>query len=181
MDFRHTEEQLAFYKTVRDFAARVVEPGAHERDVEGRFDRDVWDALGDFGLLGLPVPEEYGGSGADIVSTCLGLEALAEGGHDAGLGLSVGAHITIGTVPIWLHGTEDQKAHYLPKLCSGEHIGAMAITEPEAGSDAAAIKTRARKEGDEWVINGSKIFITNGSISDSVIVIAVTDPDAGPG
>jgi alkylation response protein AidB-like acyl-CoA dehydrogenase len=181
MDFRHTEEQLAFYKSVKDLAAEVVEPGAHDRDVEGRFDRDVWDALGEFGLLGLPVPEEYGGSGADIISTCLALEALAEGGHDAGLGLSVGAHITIGTVPIWLHGTEEQKRLYLPKLCSGEHIGAMAITEPEAGSDAAAIKTRARKEGDDWVINGSKIFITNGSIADSVIVVAVTDPNAGPG
>jgi alkylation response protein AidB-like acyl-CoA dehydrogenase len=181
VDFRHTEEQLAFFKSVKDFAAEVVEPGAHERDVAGRFDRGVWDALGEFGLLGLPVPEEYGGSGADIISTCLALEALSEGGHDAGLGLSVGAHITIGTVPIWLHGTEKQKRRYLPKLCSGEHIGAMAITEPEAGSDAAGIKTRARREGDDWVINGSKIFITNGSIADSVIVIAVTDPDAGPG
>ena len=181
MDFRHSEEQLAFYKSVKDFAARVVEPGAHERDVESRFDREVWDAVGEFGILGLPVPEEFGGSGADIVTTCLALEALAEGGHDAGLGLSVGAHITIGTVPIWLHGTDEQKRRYLPDLCSGRKIGAMAITEPEAGSDAAAIKTRAERDGSEWVINGSKIFITNGSIADSVIVIAVTDPDAGPG
>lgn len=181
MDFRHTEEQLAFYKSVKDFAAEVVEPGAHERDVDGRFDRAVWDGLGSFGLLGLPIPEEYGGSGADIVTTCLALEALAEGGHDAGLGLSVGAHITIGTVPIFLHGTEEQKRHYLPKLCSGEWIGAMAITEPEAGSDAAAIKCRARPDGDEWVIDGSKIFITNGSIGDTVIVLAVTDSGAGPG
>jgi Acyl-CoA dehydrogenase, N-terminal domain/Bacterial capsule synthesis protein PGA_cap len=151
MDFRHSEEQLSFYKSVKDFAAQVVEPGAHERDVEGRFDRKVWDALGEFGLLGLPIPEEYGGSGADIISTCLALEAPAEGGHDAGLGLSVGAHITIGTVPIWLHGNEEQKRRYLPKLCTGEHIGAMAITEPEAGSDAGAIKARARKEGDDWI------------------------------
>ena len=181
MDFRFSEEQLAFYKSVKDFAARVVEPGAHDRDVEGRFDRDVWNALGDFGLLGLPIPEDLGGSGADIVTTCLALEALAEGGHDAGLGLSVGAHITIGTVPIWLHGDDEQKRRYLPGLCSGEKIGAMAITEPEAGSDAAAIKTRARRDGDDWVINGSKIFITNGSIADYVITIAVTDPDAGPG
>ncbi|MDQ3954681.1 MAG: acyl-CoA dehydrogenase family protein [Actinomycetota bacterium] len=181
MDFRFSEEQLAFYKSVKDFAAEVVAPGAHERDVEGRFDRSVWDAVGEFGVLGLPIPEEYGGSGADIVTTCLALEALAEGGHDAGLGLSVGAHLTIGTVPIWLHGTEEQKRRYLPDLCSGKAIGAMAITEPEAGSDAAAIKTRARRDGDDWVINGSKIFITNGSIADSVIVIAVTDPEAGSG
>jgi alkylation response protein AidB-like acyl-CoA dehydrogenase len=181
MDFHHSEEQLSFYKSVKDFAARVVEPGAHDRDVESRFDRDVWDALGEFGILGLPIPPEHGGSGADIVSTCLALEALAEGGHDAGLGLSVGAHITIGTVPIWLHGTDEQKARYLPDLCSGKAIGAMAITEPEAGSDAAAIKCSARRDGSDWLINGSKIFITNGSIADSIIVIAVTDPDAGPG
>ena len=181
MDFRFSEEQLAFYKSVKDFASEVVAPGAHERDVEGRFDRSVWDAVGEFGILGLPVPEEHGGSGADIVTTCLALEALAEGGHDAGLGLSVGAHITIGTVPIWLHGTDEQKNRYLPDLCSGKAIGAMAITEPEAGSDAAAIKTRARRDGDDWIINGSKIFITNGSIADSVIVVAVTDPEAGPG
>ncbi len=181
MDFTHNQEQRAFYASVLEFAAKVVEPGAHERDVESRFDRDVWNQLGGFGLLGLPIPEEYGGSGADIITTCLALEALAEGGHDAGLGLSVGAHVTIGTVPIFLHGTEAQKRKYLPKLCSGEWIGAMAITEPEAGSDTAAIKCRAVRDGDEWVINGSKIFITNGSIADTVIVIAVTDPDAGAG
>ena len=181
MDFSHNEEQLAFYRSVKEFASTVVEPGAHARDVEGRFDREVWDRVGEFGILGLPVPEEYGGSGADIVTTCLALEALAEGGHDAGLGLSVGAHITIGTVPIWLHGTEDQKHTYLPGLCSGAAIGAMAITEPEAGSDAAGIKCSARRDGDDWIINGSKIFITNGSIADYVITIAVTDPDAGPG
>ena len=181
MDFRHTEEQLAFYKSVKDFAAEVVEPGAHERDVEGRFDPEVWSKLGDFGLLGLPIPEEFGGSGADIITTCLALEALAEGGHDAGLGLSVGAHVTIGAVPIWLHGTDEQKRRYLPRLASGQWVGAMAITEPGAGSDAAAIECRARRDGDEWVLNGSKIFITNGSIADTVIVMAVTDPDAGSG
>jgi alkylation response protein AidB-like acyl-CoA dehydrogenase len=181
VDFAHSPEQLDYYRSVKEFAARVVEPGSHERDVDGRFDRSLWTQLGDFGLTGLPVPEEYGGQGADIMTTCLALEALAEGGHDAGLGLSLGAHITIGTVPIHLHGTEDQKRKYLPKLCSGEWIGAMAITEPEAGSDAAAIKCRAERDGDEWVINGSKIFITNGSVADTIIVIAVTDPGAGSG
>jgi alkylation response protein AidB-like acyl-CoA dehydrogenase len=181
VDFAHSPEQLDFYRSVKDFAARTVEPGSHERDVDGRFDRSLWTQLGEFGLTGLPIPEEYGGQGADIITTCLALEALAEGGHDAGLGLSLGAHITIGTVPIHLHGTEEQKQKYLPKLCSGEWIGAMAITEPEAGSDAAAIKCRAERDGDEWVINGSKIFITNGSIADTIIVIAVTDPGAGAG
>ena len=181
MDFTHSDEQLEFYRSVKEFASKVVEPGAHERDVSGSFDRSLWTSVGEFGLAGLPIPEEYGGQGADIVTTCLALEALAEGGHDAGLGLSLGAHITIGTVPIHLHGTEEQKRKYLPKLCSGEWIGAMAITEPEAGSDAAAIKTRAVRDGDEWVLNGSKIFITNGSVADTIIVIAVTDPAAGAG
>jgi alkylation response protein AidB-like acyl-CoA dehydrogenase len=181
VDFTHSDDQLEFFRSVKEFAQRVVEPGSHERDVAGTFDPSVWQAVGEFGLTGLPIPEEYGGQGADIITTCLGLEALAEGGHDAGLGLSLGAHITIGTVPIHLHGTEEQKRKYLPKLCSGEWIGAMAITEPEAGSDAAAIKCRAERDGDEWVINGSKIFITNGSIADTIIVIAVTDPGAGAG
>ncbi|MDQ4057634.1 MAG: acyl-CoA dehydrogenase family protein [Actinomycetota bacterium] len=178
MDFRRTEEQLALYKSVKDFATEVVEPGAHERDVEGRFDRGVWTKRGDFGLLGLPVPKEFGGSGADIITTCLALEALAEGGHDAGLGLSVGAHVTIGALPIWLHGTDEQKRRYLPKLTSGQWVGAMAITEPGVGSDAATIECKATRDGDEWVLNGSKIFITSGSIADTMIVMAVTDPDA---
>jgi alkylation response protein AidB-like acyl-CoA dehydrogenase len=181
MDFRHSEEQLAFYKSVHDFAVENVEPGAHERDVEARFDHGLWTKLGEFGLLGLPIPEEYGGSGADIMTTCLALEALAEGGGDAGLGLSVGAQVTIGTVSIWLHGTDEQKRKYLPRLTTGEYIGAMAFTEPGAGSDAASIECRARRDGDDWILNGSKIFITNGSIADTVIVLAVTDPDAGSG
>jgi acyl-CoA dehydrogenase len=181
MDFRHSDEQLAFYKSVHAFAAENVEPGAHKRDVDGRFDRDLWAKLGQFGLLGLPIPEEYGGSGADIMTTCLALEALAEGGGDAGLCLSVGAHVTIGAVPIWIHGTDEQKRKYLAKLTTGEYIGAMAITEPGAGSDAASIKCRAQREGDDWILSGSKIFITNGSIADTIIVLAVTDPEAGSG
>lgn len=181
LSFAFNEEQVAFRKAVVEFAERVVRPGADERDREARFDREVWNAVGEFGLVGLPIPEEYGGQGADIITTCLALEALEEGGRDAGLNLSVGAHITIGTVPIWLHGTEEQKRRYLPKLCSGEWIGAFAITEPEAGSDAGAIKARAVLDGDVWRISGSKTFITNGSIADLLIVAAVTDPQATSG
>ena len=181
LNFSFTEEQLAFRKSVQEFAEKVVAPGADERDRDGRFDRDVWDACGEFGLCGLPVPEEYGGSGADIITTNLALEALEEGGRDSGLLLSLGAHICIGALPIWLHGTEDQKKTWLPKLCSGEWIGAFAITEPEAGSDAAGIKTRAVRDGEFWVLNGSKTFITNGPVADVINVIAVTDPDAQSG
>lgn len=178
LDFTFTDEQLAFRTAVRDFAERVVWPGANERDREGRWDPDVWRACGEFGLCGLPVPEEYGGQGADIISTCLALEGLEEGGRDSGLLLSLGAHVCIGAVPIWLHGNEEQRREYLPKLCSGEWVGAFAITEPDAGSDAAGIKTTARPDGDHWVLNGSKTFITNGPIADLVSVVAVTDPDA---
>jgi alkylation response protein AidB-like acyl-CoA dehydrogenase len=181
LSFDFTEEQLAFRKSVQDFAERVVRPGSDERDREGRWDPEVWRQVGEFGLCGLPISEEYGGQGADIITTCLALEGLEHGGRDSGLLLSLGAHICIGAVPIWLHGTEEQKRRYLPKLCSGEWVGAFAITEPDAGSDAAGIKTTARRDGDHWIINGSKTFITNGPIADVVSVVAVTDADAPSG
>jgi len=181
LDFGFTDEQLAFKQSVKEFAQKVVAPGSDQRDRDGRFDRDVWNAVGEFGLCGLPIPEEYGGSGADIVTTNLAFEALEEGGRDSGLLLSLGAHVCIGAAPIWLHGTEEQKRAYLPKLCSGEWIGAFAITEPDAGSDAAGIKTTARRDGDGWILNGSKTFITNGPVADVISVVAVTDPDAASG
>jgi alkylation response protein AidB-like acyl-CoA dehydrogenase len=181
VDFSLSSEQEALYKSVAEFAREVVAPEAGERDREGRFDRAVWDKCAEMGLTGLPIPAEYGGQGADALTTGVALEALAYGGHDAGLLLSLGAHLTIGTLPIYLHGTEEQRQKYLPKLTSGEWIGAFGVTEPEAGSDTAGIKTRAVRDGDEWVINGTKTFITNGPICDVFTVIAVTDPDAGPG
>jgi alkylation response protein AidB-like acyl-CoA dehydrogenase len=178
LDFSFTPEQIAFRTSVRDFAKKVVRPGSDERDRDAIWDPEVWRAVGEFGLAGLPIPEEYGGQGADIVTTWLALEGLEEGGRDSGLLLSLGAHICIGAVPIWLHGSEEQKQKYLPKLASGEFIGAFAITEPDAGSDAAGIKTSARRDGDTWVINGSKTFITNGPTADVINVVAVTDPEA---
>jgi alkylation response protein AidB-like acyl-CoA dehydrogenase len=181
VDFLLTDEQQAFVDSVRDFARHHVEPGAAERDLHSRFDRDVWQAVADFGLAGLPVPEAYGGSGADVVTTGLALEALAYGGRDAGLNLSLGAHLTIGCMPIVLHGTEEQKRRWLPPMTSGASIGAFAITEPEAGSDTASMKTSARREGDTFVLNGSKTFITNGGLADVVTVVARTDPDAPAG
>ena len=181
MDLTLTTEQLAFRSSVKEWAAAVVAPGSAERDKEGRWDPAVWDALGKQGLAGLPVPEEYGGGGAPIVDCCLANEAIAEGGHDGGLNLSLGAHWVIGSVPIWLHGTEEQKRRYLPRLTSGEWIGCWASTEPEAGSDAGALRTTARRDGDSWVIDGTKMFITNGPIAQLCTVLAVTDPDAGPG
>lgn len=181
MDFALSPEQEAFYKTVADFAADVVAAEAAQRDRDGRFDRAVWDACGELGLCGLPISEAYGGSGADCVTTALALEALAYGGKDAGLGLSLGAHLVIGSKPIELHGTEAQKARYLPKLASGEWIGAFGITEPEAGSDTAALRASGRREGDEWVLNGTKTFITNGPICDVFTVVVRTDAEASAG
>ncbi len=152
----------------------MVEPEAGLRDREGRFDRDVWRACGEVGLTGMCIAEEYGGSGAGALDTGLALEALSYGGLDAGLGLSMGAHLVIGAKPIELHGTEEQKQRYLPKLASGEWIGAWGITEPDHGSDTSGITTRAVADGDDWVINGTKTFITNGPVCDVFTVIART-------
>jgi alkylation response protein AidB-like acyl-CoA dehydrogenase len=179
VDFLLSEEQQAFVDSVREFAREHVEPGVLERDRAGKWDQGVWEKVAEFGLAGLPVPEEYGGSGADVLTTGLALEALAYGGRDAGLNLSLGAHLTIGCMPIALHGTEEQKQRWLPRMATGESIGAFAITEPEAGSDTAGMKTSARREGDTFVLNGTKTFITNGSLADVVTVVARTDPE-GP-
>ena len=181
MDFRLSEEQEAFSRSVREFAREHVEPGILDRDRKGEWDWDVWRAVADFGLAGLPVPTEYGGSGADVLTTGLALEALAYGGRDAGLNLSLGAHLTIGCMPIAIHGSEEQKQRWLPDLAGGESVATFAITEPEAGSDTASMRTRAERHGDTWVLNGTKTFITNGSIADVVTVIARSDPDAPSG
>lgn len=181
MDFRLSEEQEAFLESVRAFAREHVEPGVLERDRAGAWDWDVWKQVAGFGLAGLPVPEEYGGSGADVLTTGLALEGLAYGGRDAGLNLSLGAHLTIGAMPIALHGSEEQKQRWLPKLAAGETVGAFAITEPEAGSDTAGMKARADRHGDTYVLNGTKTFITNGSLAEVVTVVARTDPEAPAG
>jgi len=174
VDFSITDEQKAFRASVVEWAGDVVAPGAAERDRDGRWDSGIWKSFADFGLAGLPIPEEYGGGGASILDCCLANEAIAEGGHDGGFNLSLGAHWVIGTVPIWLHGTEKQKQTYLPRLCDGSWIGAWASTEPEAGSDAAGLRTTAVRDGDEWVLNGTKIFITNGPIAQLCTVLAKT-------
>lgn len=174
MDFTITDEQTAFRRSVYQWASDVVAPEATARDREGRWDPGIWKSFADFGLAGLPIPEEYGGAGASIIDCCLANEAIAEGGHDGGFNLSLGAHWVIGSVPIWLHGAEEQKHKYLPRLCDGSWVGAWASTEPEAGSDAAGLRTTAVRDGDEWVLNGTKIFITNGPIAQLCTVLAKT-------
>ena len=172
MDFSLTPEQEALYASTLRVGREVIAPGAAERDKAGTWDPAVWKGLAAVGVPGLPIPEEYGGSGGSIIDCCLVNEALGEGGRDGGLGLSLGAHWVIGTVPIWLHGTEQQKRRWLPGLCDGSLIGSWASTEPEAGSDSGAITTSAVREGDDWILNGTKIFITNGPIAGVCTVLA---------
>ena len=173
MDFSITAEQQALYATTLRLGREVIAPGAVERDRTGSWDPAVWKALAAAGVTGMPIPEQYGGSGGSIIDCCLVNEALGEGGRDGGLGLSLGAHWVIGSVPIWLHGTEQQKQRWLPGLCDGSLIGAWASTEPEAGSDAGSIRTTARRDGAHWVLDGTKIFITNGPIADVCTVLAL--------
>lgn len=182
MEFSLTEEQKLIKDQIYRFAREEITPRVQEHDLAGRFDFESWRRLGEMGVLGMHFPEEYGGSGADVLSTVLVGEALGQAGVDGGLCLSYGAHTFLCTDTIFVHGTEAQKQTYVPKLASGEWIGCMGLTEPDAGSDVAALRTRAERiEGGGWRLNGSKMFITNGSISDVAVVYAKTDPAAGHG
>jgi alkylation response protein AidB-like acyl-CoA dehydrogenase len=172
MDFQLTDEQIQLQKAIRNFASKEIRPGAFERDQTGKWDQELWLKCGNIGLFGMPFPEEYGGSGYDALTTAIGLEGLGLGAYDSGLAMSISAHMVICGIPIWKHGTEAQKQKYLPKIITGEYIGAFGLTEPNIGSDAANIQTKARKEGNEYVLNGAKMFITNGSICDVLVVIA---------
>ena len=175
LDFSLTPEQEAMRDGCRKFAEKEISPGALERDIEGKFHIEGFKKCGEFGLLGLPFPTEYGGGGADIITFMAAMEGFGWGCRDRGFNLSLGAHIVICTVPIWIFGTEEQKKKYLPKLCSGEWIGAFALTEPNAGSDVQNIQTTAVKKGNKWILNGTKMFITNGPYSNVNVVFATVD------
>ncbi|MEW6138305.1 MAG: acyl-CoA dehydrogenase family protein [Thermodesulfobacteriota bacterium] len=179
MDFALTEEQLMFKEQVLKFARKEIAPRVQEYELKGELDWESWRKLGEFGILGLHFPEELGGSGADVVTSVLAAEALGEAGVDGGLTLSYGAHTYLCADTIFSHGTEEQKRTYIPKLASGEWVGCMGLTEPGAGSDVASLRTKVEKKGDTWVLNGSKMFITNGAIADVAVIYAKTDPSAG--
>ena len=181
MDFTLTDEQLMFKEQVLKFAKKEIAPKVQENDLNSRFDRDSWNKLGEFGILGLHFPEELGGSGADVVTSVVAAEALGEAGVDGGLTLSYGAHTYLCADTIYSHGTDEQKRKYVPKLATGEWIGCMGLTEPGAGSDVAGIRTRAEKKDGKWILNGSKMFITNGSIADVAVIYAKTDTESGHG
>lgn len=180
MDFELTDEQRMFYDEVRKFVAKELVLSVeeyYEYDHNQKFIWKNWKKMADYGLLGLPYPEEYGGGGASALTTCLAMEAAARSGLDAGTLLSWGAHTILCGIPIWKLGTEEQKKKYLPALSSGEKIGGFALTEPEAGSDAASLRTTATRVEGGWVLNGTKMFITNGPIGSVFIVMAKTDKE----
>ncbi|MBI3654421.1 MAG: acyl-CoA dehydrogenase family protein [Acidobacteria bacterium] len=179
MDFAIPQEYRDFKETVYRFAKERLAPQAQALEAKGEFSWDNWRQLADMGLLGLPFPERYGGSAASPLATCLAMEALAHAGVDAGTTLSWGAHTILCGLPIWLLGSEEQKARYLPKLCTGEWVGAFGLTEAGSGSDAAALQTTAQRQGDHWLLNGSKMFITNAPIADLFIIFAATNKAAG--
>lgn len=170
-----TQEQIR--ETARQFAQERLAPGAAARDREHAFPRAELTEMGALGFLGMLVPEEWGGSDLGTVAYALALEEIAAG--DGACSTIVSVHSSVGCVPILRFGTEEQKQRFLPKMASGEWIGGFALTEPQAGSDASALKTRARRDGDHYVIDGSKQFITSGKNGSVLIVFAVTDPSAG--
>lgn len=172
-----TEEQKLVYRSVRDFAAAEVRPHAAKWDRDGTFPAAMVPKLADLGLLGLTVPAEHGGAGLDMVSAMLAVEAISWG--DGAIGLTVASHNSLCTGHILLFANEDQKRRYLPKLARGDTLGAWCLTEPGAGSDAASIQTRARRNGSSYVLNGSKAFVTQGSVGGVYVVMAVTDAAAG--
>ncbi|MFS0635054.1 acyl-CoA dehydrogenase [Mesobacillus foraminis] len=174
MNFRLSEEHEMIRKMVRDFARNEVAPSAAERDENEEFDRGIFKKMAGLGLTGIPWPEEYGGIGSDYLAYCIAVEELSR--VCASTGVTLSAHTSLAGWPIYKFGSEEQKRKYLKPMALGEKIGAYGLTEPGSGSDAGGMKTTARLEGDHYVLNGSKIFITNGGVADIYIVFALTDP-----
>jgi short/branched chain acyl-CoA dehydrogenase len=174
LDFELSDEQRLLRDTVRDFARQEVAPVAEELDREKRFPYEIVEKLGKLGLMGIPFPEEYGGGGADALAYALAIEELAR--VDSSVCITVAAHTSLGTMPIHLWGTDEQKDEWLPELCSGRKLAAFGLTEPEAGSDAGATRTRAHLDDGQWVIDGAKQFISNSGteISGCVTITALT-------
>jgi short-chain 2-methylacyl-CoA dehydrogenase len=177
MNYELTEEQELVRRTVRDFAERRVAPLAEELDREARFPYELVTELAELGLMGMPIAEEYGGAGADTISYAIAIEELTR--IDSSVAITVAAHTSLGTMPIYLFGDEEQKQEWLPALASGEKLAAFGLTEPNAGSDAGNTRTRAELRNGEWIVNGSKMFITNAGtdITACVTITARTGDD----
>jgi len=172
-----TEEQAMLRDMVRDFALNEAKPIAAEIDENERFPMETVQKMGELGLMGICFPDQYGGAGMDTVCYAIAVEEISR--VCASTGLTLAAHVSLGTAPIYMFGNESQKKKYLPKLCSGQWIGAFGLTEPNAGSDAGGTETTAVKDGNQYVLNGAKIFITNASVSQVCVATAVTDKSKG--
>lgn len=177
MQIELTEEQKLLHQTIREFATTELRPNAPRWDREGKFPKEVVPKLAELGLFGLNVPQEFGGAGLGYAGAALAVEAVSWG--DASIGLTVASHNSLCTGHVLHFGSAEQKRQYLPRLASGEILGGWCLTEPSAGSDAAAIRTRAVRRGSVYVLNGNKVFVTQGSVAGVYVVMAVTDPTAG--
>ena len=177
MNFVLTEDQESLRKTVQEFTQKRIAPGAAERDEKEIFPRDIYNEMGKLGLMGIPYPEEYGGAGMDFVAYALAVEEISK--VDAGIGIGLSVHTSLCSWPIFKYGNEDQQQKFLKPLASGEKMGAFGLTEPNAGTDASGQQTVAVLNGDHYVLNGSKIFITNAGEAETYIVFAMTDKSRG--
>jgi isovaleryl-CoA dehydrogenase len=177
LDFDLGSDVEMLRETVRDFTSDKIAPIADEIDRSNKFPRELWPQLGALGLLGITVEEEFGGSGLGYLAHCVAMEEISRG--SAAIGLSYGAHSNLCVNQIRRNGSDEQKRRYLPKLLSGDHVGALAMSEPNAGSDVVSMRTRADKKGDRYVLNGSKMWITNGPVADTLVLYAKTDRTAG--
>lgn len=175
MNFKLSEEHEMIRKMVRDFARNEVAPTAAVRDEEERFDMDIFNKMAELGLTGIPWPEEYGGIGSDYLAYVIAVEELSR--VCASTGVTLSAHTSLAGWPVFKFGTEEQKQKYLRPMAEGKSIGGYGLTEPSSGSDAGGMRTNAKKDGNDYILNGAKIFITNGGIADFYIVFAVTDPE----
>lgn len=179
MEFAWSPEQVELRAAVEAFARERLGDDLVRRDREHEFSRDLWDRCAAFGIQGLPFPAEYGGRGLDVLTSVMALEALGYGCRDAGLVFGIGAQMWSVQMPIWRHGTDDQRRRYLTRLCSGEWIGAHGMSEPGAGSDAFSLRTTAVRDGNDYVLTGTKTFVSEAPVADLFLVFATVDPRLG--
>ena len=179
MRFELSEEQQKLQDAAVAFARGSLASDMIERDREAHFDRDAWRRCAEFGVLGMPIPHDYGGLGLGLSELLAVMEGLGRGTRDQGLLFSLNAHLWTNSIPILLYGTEDQRRKYLPGLCDGSIVGANAASEPDAGSDIFSMRTRAVRDGDDYVLNGTKTFVTNAPVADLFVAYATVNPALG--